>query len=199
MVQRHRSIDRLVSQLPRSQRVVIDSTASERLLVTSGVPQGSHVGPLLLTQFINDLPDATLDQTNTASHVDDTKMHHLFQKWRTVIFSGRIWQVWTPGAMKQIWSLGLGLGCKVLTVTWKKTTVTHDYLLSDVNLRHVQEEIDLAISSNLRWDSHIMHIVLKASRMLFLLKRRCPLITNIKVRWTLNLSLVKSQLSYAKF
>ena len=47
MVQRHRSIDRLVSQLPRSQRVVIDSTASERLLVTSGVPQGSHVGPLL--------------------------------------------------------------------------------------------------------------------------------------------------------
>ena len=197
MVQRHRSIDRLVSQLPRSQRVVIDSTASERLLVTSGVPQGSHVGPLLLTQFINDLPDATLHQTNTASHVDDTKMHHLFQKWRTVIFSGRIWQVWTPGAMKQIWSLGLG--CKVLTVTWKKTTVTHDYLLSDVNLRHVQEEIDLTISSNLRWDSHIMHIVLKASGMLFLLNRRCPLITNIKVRWTLNLSLVKSQLSYAKF
>ena len=197
MVQRHRSIDRLVSQLPRSQRVVIDSTASERLLVTSGVPQGSHVGPLLLTQFINDLPDATLHQTNTASHVDDTKMHHLFKKWRTVIFSGRIWQVWTPGAMKQIWSLGLG--CKVLTVTWKKTTVTHDYLLSDVNLRHVQEEIDLTISSNLRWDSLIMHIVLKASRMLFLLKRRCPLITNIKVRWTLNLSLVKSQLSYAKF
>ena len=108
-----------------------------------------------------------------------------------MIFSGRIWQVWTPGAMKQIWSLGLGLGlgCKVLTVTWKKTTATHDYLLSDVNLRHVQEEIDLTISSNLRWDSHIMHIVLKASRMLFLLKRRCPLITNIKVRWTPNLSL----------
>ena len=72
MVQRHRSIDRLVSQLPRSQRVVIDSTASERLLVTSGVPQGSHVGPLLLMQFINDLPDATLHQTSTASHVDDT-------------------------------------------------------------------------------------------------------------------------------
>lgn len=201
MVQRHRSIDRLVSQLPRSQRVVIDSTASERLLVTSGVPQGSHVGPLLLTQFINDLPDTTLHQTSTASHVDDTKMHHLLWKWRTVIFSGRIWKVWTPGAMKQIWSLGLGLGlgCKVLTVTWKKTTVTHDYLLSDVNLGHVQEDIDLTISSNLRWDSHIMHIVLKASRMLFLLKRRCPLITNIKVRWTLNLSLVKSQLSYAKF
>lgn len=78
MVQRHGSIDRLVSQLPRSQRVVIDSTASERLLVTSGVPQGSHVGPLLLTQFINDLPDANLHQMSTASHVDDTKMHHLF-------------------------------------------------------------------------------------------------------------------------
>jgi len=48
----------------RSQRVVIDSTASERLPVTSGVPQGSLVGPLLFVIFINDLPDAIHKQTS---------------------------------------------------------------------------------------------------------------------------------------
>ena len=42
-----------------------------------------------------------------------------------------------------------------------------------------------------------MHIVFKADRMLGLLKKTCPLITDVKVRRTLYLSLVKSQLSYA--
>ena len=53
------------------------------------------------------------------------------------------------------------------------------------------------ISSNLSWDLHVTRFVLKANRMLGLLKRTCPLITDIKVRRTLYLSLVKSQLSYA--
>ena len=42
-----------------------------------------------------------------------------------------------------------------------------------------------------------MRIVFKANRMLGLLKRTCPLMTDIKVRRTLYLSLVKSQLTYA--
>ena len=42
-----------------------------------------------------------------------------------------------------------------------------------------------------------MHIVLKTNRMLGLPKRTCPLITDVKVRRTLYLSLAKSQLSYA--
>ena len=42
-----------------------------------------------------------------------------------------------------------------------------------------------------------MHIVLKTNRMVGLLKRTCPLITDVEVRRTLSLSLVKSQLSYA--
>ena len=66
-------------------------------------------------------------------------------------------------------------------------------------IKSVLEEKDprVIISSNLSWDSHVMHIVLKTNRMLGLLKRTCPLITDVKVRRTLYLSLVKSQLSYA--
>ena len=89
--------------------------------------------------------------------------------------------------------------CKVLTVARKKSPVTHEHHLGNTYLKRVLEEKDLGIiiSNNLSWDSHVMHIALKAYRMLGLLKKTCPLITDVKVRRTLYLSLVKSQLSYA--
>ena len=89
--------------------------------------------------------------------------------------------------------------CKVPTITRKKTPVNHEYHLGYVNIQRVQEEKDfgVTITRNLTWDSHVMSIVLKANRMLGLLKRTCPLMTDIKVRRTLYLSLVKSQLTYA--
>ena len=87
----------------------------------------------------------------------------------------------------------------MLTVTRKKSPVIFEYYLGNTHIKGVLEEKDLGviIASNLSRESHIVHIVLKANRMLGLLKRTCPLITYVKVRRTLYLTLVKSQLSYA--
>jgi hypothetical protein len=45
----------------RQQRVVVDGIHSEWLDVTSGVPQGSILGPMLFLTYTNDLPKYTVE------------------------------------------------------------------------------------------------------------------------------------------
>ena len=56
----------------RGQRVVVNGTSSQPAPVTSGIPQGSVVGPMLFVMYINDLPDVCT--SNVKLFADDTKL-----------------------------------------------------------------------------------------------------------------------------
>ena len=182
----------------RTQRVVLENVASHWSPVTSGVPQGSILGPLLFTLFINDLPDEAAYGVKVALYADDAKLY------RNVTSAEHCDLIQDTLSNMHFWSQRNNIRfnkskCKVLTVTRKKTPIVFDYTLDGTALTRASEEKDLGviITSTLSWDSHIHTITAKANKLLGLLKRTCPLLSSVSVRRSLYLSLVKSQLCYA--
>ena len=182
----------------RCQRVVIDGVVSSWAPVTSGVPQGSILGPVLFALFINDLPNVLPNETMAALYADDTKIYKSIRsKADCEILQHGLTSLGS-------WSTDNNLDfnqskCKVLTITRKKTPLVYAYHMGSKNLLRVDEEKDLGVDvcANIIWDVHTHTIIGKANRMLGLLKRTCPLLTSNSVRRTLYLTNVKSHLCYA--
>ena len=62
----------------RSQTVVLEGDCSEKVPVTSGVPQGSVLGQILFLTYINDLPDKVKSQIRLFA--DDTAAYLAINK-----------------------------------------------------------------------------------------------------------------------
>ena len=57
----------------RSQAVRLDRVKSDKIAVSSGVPQGSVLGPILFLAYINDLPDQV--KSRVRLFADDTAIY----------------------------------------------------------------------------------------------------------------------------
>ena len=63
----------------RGQRVRVNNSFSELASVSSGVPQGSVLGPLLFLVYINDLPNV-IKNSSIKIFADDSKIFFKFKK-----------------------------------------------------------------------------------------------------------------------
>ena len=143
----------------RFQRVVVDGAVSDWAYVTSGVPQGSILGPMLFAIFINDLPDVVPDCMSTGLYADDTK---LYKNVSTIGDCEKLQEALTELSS---WSHQNNMNfdaskCKILSITRKLNPLHFQYHRDSTKLLRINEEKDLGviITENLSLESNLTYI-----------------------------------------
>ena len=154
----------------RRQRVVVNRATSEWAGVTSGVPQGSVLGPLLFVIFINDLPDVVSQRSNPYMFADDTKMIREISNvqdnlsLQSDIDAMLTWSV----DNKMFFHSGK---CKVLGLGYHKSEFV--YKMREVELERVPFEKDLGVifDDSLSFEKHISEKTNKANKVVGIIRR----------------------------
>ena len=155
----------------RTQRVVVDGEESPSAPVTSGVPQGSVLGPILFLIYINDMPLYTkhsqirlfADDTIAYLTVTSEQDCHLLQEdLRRLESWEKEWQMEFHPAK-----------CNIIRITRKHNKIAFPYQLHGHTLTDVPSAkyLGVTITEDLTWNKHIEKISASANRKLGFLKR----------------------------
>jgi len=153
----------------RKQRVRVMNSFSEWEPVTSGIPQGSVLGPILFVIYINDLPD----ELNSECYMfaDDTKV---FRDIKTPTDNNILQEDmhklenWSDN-----WLLRFHPDkCKVLTFG-KRSTPPAEYILCNTKLQSTANEKDIGVvvDNQLSFEEHINEKINKANSIMGLIRR----------------------------
>ena len=157
----------------RSQCVNIDSINSEYLPVVSGVPQGSVLGPLLFSIFVNNMPEC-IQGVNTVLFADDTTIFLAGHSAADISAS-------LTHALKlaHSWLLDSGLRlnvaktkCMLIHSNRRKSLSSLSIHLDDTPIEQVRcyKFLGVKVNDTLSWEDHIQYISTKVSRGITLLR-----------------------------
>ena len=125
----------------RKMKVGMRGSYSKWVDITSGVPQGSVIGPLLFLLYMNDIPESL--QCLVEMFADDTKV---FTKVKTTGDCDKL-QVdinWLSDEWSRDWMLKFNTNkCKRMHIG--RTNRKYTYRMEDKTLEEVEEESDLGV------------------------------------------------------
>ena len=184
----------------RRQRVVMGEYESEWMDVTSGVPQGSVLGPLLFLLYINDLPDRWTNESKL--YADDSKLLGKNIKTNEGV---RKMQVdldatsdWTTE-----WSMQLNEGKCVVVHMGTKRDQNNTYTIRKADGKRVEiqssggeKDLGVKVDHELDFRQQIRCATAKANSMIGMLKNAF-VSRNVEVWMNMYVGMVRPYLEYA--
>ncbi|KAK3095451.1 hypothetical protein FSP39_014814 [Pinctada imbricata] len=180
----------------RTQTVVINGTQSISVPVTSGVPQGTVLGPILFLIYINDFPEY-LTYSKLRLFADDSIIYKDIHeqddcdKLQHDLDAAAKWE--------SDWLMAFHPDkCTKLTISHKKQKYTHHYILHN----HILESVDhakylgITLQSDLKWNTHYDNIISNANKTLGFLKRNLQT-SNTEIKSRAYQALIRPKLEYS--
>ena len=156
----------------RTQVVVVEGQESYVAPVTSGVPQGSVLGPALFLVYINDLPESL--KSTPRLFADDCMLYRVIEGPEDAEELQR--DLERLEAWEEKWLMQFAEDkCKVLRVTRKmpRNVIKKEYKIHGCSLEAVTSAkyLGVTIDSSLTFNQHIDEVIAKADRTRQFLQR----------------------------
>ena len=161
----------------RQQKVLVNGVESSWSPVESGIPQGSILGPVLFTLFVNDIP--SLIKTHISMYADDTKI------FCPIINDDDAMDLVEDLANLQEWARKMQMRfhptkCKVMHLG--SNNPRYNYHMQDsftettcqqhtLQATHVEKDLGVYIDADLKFTKHVEEKVNTANRLLGYLRR----------------------------
>ena len=177
----------------RKQRVSINGIKSDWATVTSGVPQGSVLGPLLFIIYINDL-DVGIN-SNISKFADDTKIGRVMNSTEDNIVLQKDLDQLVEWSEK--WQMKFNIEkCKVLKLGRLDNGSRYQLDNLDISISECERDLGVMVSKDLKPRQNCINVRNKANRVLGFISRSVSN-RSASVIMQLYLALVRPHLDYA--
>ena len=180
----------------RQQFVIVNGVKSRSIEVTSGVPQGSHLGPLLFSVYINDVKKV-INNSNLLLFADDLKLYNKISNSIDCCLLQPDLDALKAWCVENKLDLNVNK-CKAMRFSRKLNPDICQYLLMGQHLETVVHIRDLGVTldPHLTYNVHIDEVLSKANKMLGFITRLSSEFFNLRVLLILYSASVRSNLEY---
>ena len=180
----------------RSAFVKVDRHRSNIFALPTGVPQGSHLGPLIFVLFVNDLCDRI--KSHKLLYADDLK---IFRSMLTPLDS-LVLQTDIDAVHEWCQLNGMQLNvnkCKTISFSRLHTHLHYEYKVNNQSMERVNSIRDLGVvfDHKLKFNEQVLSVTAKAFATLGFLRRNTTDFNDPYALKTLYCSLIRSTLEYA--